>query len=217
MFPPALFTFLRELAENNERDWFNANKSRFENDVKAPLHAFVRTLAPRLAAIDPLASCDDKSVFRIYRDTRFSNDKRPYKTNAGLHFPRRSPHPSERGPSAPGYYLHLAADECFFGAGLWMPDGPALAGIRAAIDTHRARWIEVRDAAGELRGESLVRVPKGFAADHPLATDLKRKSFTVGGPFSEAEACAEGFLDWFVAGCARTAPFVGFLAEAAGG
>jgi uncharacterized protein (TIGR02453 family) len=213
-FSPALFSFLAELAAHNEREWFTTHKARFEADVKAPLLAFVDALAPRLAEIDPDARCDAKSVFRIYRDTRFSADKRPYKTHAAAHFPRAT---AEKGPSSPGYYLHLEPGGSFLGAGLWMPDGPALTRIRNAIDTRRATWVAVRDAAGPLGGESLTRVPRGFPADHPLADDLKHKSFTTGIAFTEAEVCAPDFVDRFAAACARVAPFVGFLADATAG
>ena len=103
IFRPALFDFLRELSQHNDREWFAANKPRFEREVKAPLLAFVEALAPHLARIDPQASCDARSVFRIYRDTRFSADKSPYKTHIGAHFR----HSLGGDVHTPGFYLHL--------------------------------------------------------------------------------------------------------------
>ncbi|MDP2311561.1 MAG: DUF2461 domain-containing protein [Pseudomonadota bacterium] len=210
-FSPALFTFLTDLAAHNDRDWFTANKGRYETDVKAPLLAFVRALAPRLAEIDPAAICDDKSVFRIYRDTRFSTNKAPYKTHASAQFPRGR----EKGPAATGYYLHLEPGGSFLVGGLWQPD-PTVAGrIRAAIDTHAPTWIAVRDGLGGLdAGASLVRIPRGYAADHPLAEDLRRKSFTAATLFTDAQVCADDFVDRVADGCRRVLPLVSFLDRA---
>lgn len=210
-FPPALLSFLSDLAANNDRAWFQAQKDRHERDVRAPLLAFSAALAPRMAAVDPDAKVDGKSVFRIHRDTRFSADKSPYKTNAGLHFAS-----GEHGVHRPGYYLHLQPGGCFFGAGLWHPEAPALAAIRAAIDTRRARWQEVRAAVPPLGGDTLVRVPRGYAADHPLADDLRRKDFVVSVAYADADVVDAAFLDRFVADCARVRPLVAFLAEAVG-
>lgn len=209
VFSAALLDFLADLAAHNDRDWFRSQKARYERDVKAPLHAFAAALGPRLAAVDPDARVDARSVFRIHRDTRFSADKSPYKTNAGLHFAS-----GEHGVHRPGYYLHLQPGASFFGAGLWHPEAPALAKIRATLDTHRARWIEVRDAVPPLGGDALVRVPRGYAADHPLAEDLRRKDFVVTLTYADAEIVGAGFLDRFVADCARARPLVAFLAEA---
>ncbi|MDP2306127.1 MAG: DUF2461 domain-containing protein [Pseudomonadota bacterium] len=212
-FSPALFEFLTELAAHNDREWFTANKGRFERDVKAPLHAFVAALAPRLALVDPEAVCTDKSVFRIYRDTRFGANKAPYKTHAGLQFPRGA----DKGPSATGYYLHLDPAGSFFTGGLWQPEPAVAAKIRAAIDTHAPSWVAIRDALGGLdAGESLVRTPKGFAADHPLADDLRRKGFTASTRLTEAEVCGDDFVERVARACQRLQPLVGFLGEAVG-
>ncbi len=212
-FSPAFFDFLTELAANNDRVWFTANKARFERDVKAPLHAFVAALAPKLAAVDPDAVCTDRSVFRIYRDTRFGADKRPYKTHAALQFPRGA----GKGPSATGYYLHLEPGGSFFAGGLWAPEPAVAATIRAAIDTHSPRWVAIRDALGGLdAGESLVRIPKGYAADHPLGEDLRRKSFTASVKLTDAEIVAEGLEDRVARECGRLLPLVEFLNDATG-
>ena len=113
---------------------------------------------------------------RIYRDVRFSKDKRPYKTNVGIHFR----HEAGCDVHAPGYYFHIAPDEVFLGAGIWHPDSKALSKIRKAIDKDPAGWKKAQNGKAfrdryTLEGDSLVRPPKGYDADHPLIDDLKRK------------------------------------------
>jgi uncharacterized protein (TIGR02453 family) len=211
-FSPAFFDFLRELVDNNNREWFTRNKARYERDVKGPLHAFVAALAPRMADVDPNVAVDDKSVFRIYRDTRFSADKSPYKTHAAAHFPRRA----DRGVHTPGYYLHLGPDRVYGGGGLWHPEPPALTRIRDAIVASSERWKGVLREVPPLSGESLTRAPRGYPADHPCAEDLRRKDFTTGQTFTESEACGDDFLDQYVDACRRMAPLVGFLSDALG-
>ena len=157
------------------------------------------------------------SLFRIYRDTRFSKNKTPYKTNVGAHFR----HAAGRDAHAPGFYLHLEPEACFAGCGVWHPDGPTLAGIRDAIVERADEWRRITTAADftgtfELTGDSLKRPPRGYDPDHPLIDDLKRKSFVAVTRFSETEACEADFPERF-AGIARTgAGFVAFLAAAVG-
>ncbi|MFZ5480919.1 MAG: DUF2461 domain-containing protein [Myxococcota bacterium] len=210
-FRPETFAFLRELAAHNDRDWFGANKARYERYVKGVFAAFVVALAPRLAAVDPDARCDAKSLFRIHRDTRFSADKSPYKTHAGAHFPC-----GERGVHRPGWYLHVQPGQCFLGAGLWHPEPPTLARIRAAIHAQQPRWAEVKAAIPPMTGESLTRVPRGYDKDHPFADDLRRKDHTTGVTYDEAALCDPGFLDRFVGDCGRVRPLVRFLGDAVG-
>jgi len=123
VFTPALFDFLRELKGNNNRDWFQTNKSRYEKDVKDPLLLFIADFADRVPEISPhiaaIPRATGGSMFRIYRDMRFSKDKTPYKTAAALHFR----HESGKDVHAPGYYLHLEPGSVFMGAGIWKPDG----------------------------------------------------------------------------------------------
>lgn len=211
MFTPALFDFLTDLTANNTREWFTANKGRFEADVKRPLHAFVAALAPKLAEIDPLAVCNDKSVFRIYRDTRFSKDKAPYKTHAAAQFVRGT----TRGPSGTGYYLHLEPGRCFFAGGLYMPEPAVAAKIRASIDAHPTAWAAARDV-DLMDGEALVRVPKPWSAEHPYADDLRRKSFIGRVAFSDNQVVAGGFVDRVAKAAAKLGPLVHFVDDAAG-
>src|SRR6185503_14437854 len=137
---PDLFIFFRDLKANNTRAWFEANKSRYEQHVREPLLQFITDFGLRLAEISPHYVADARrsggSLFRINRDIRFSKDKSPYKTAAGLHFR----HEVGKDAHAPGFYLHLEPDGVFAGVGIWQPDGPALAKLRDAIVQYPERW-----------------------------------------------------------------------------
>ena len=218
-FSPAFFGFFRALADNNDKTWFEANKARYERDVKAPLQAFVAAMAPRLAAISSHIVADPKkSVFRIHRDVRFSADKSPYKTNAGLHFR----HHRAKDAHAPGFYVHLAPGEVFYGGGVWMPAPPALAAIRTAIVERPKVWAKAKANPGLVKafggldaGDPLSRPPRGFDADAPHIDDIKKRSFFVSKTATEKDAAKGGaFLDSVTAACAAAAPLMQFLCEA---
>ncbi len=220
-FTPATFEFLTELAANNNREWFALNKPRYEGDVKAPAIRFISDFAPRLARISARFRADPRanggSLFRIYRDTRFSRDKRPYKTYAGIQFR----HEAGRDAHAPGFYLHLEPGSAFVGCGSWRPGGPALRKIREAIDEDPDAWLKAsRDegfrASFELSGDSLIRAPRGFSIDHPLIVDLRRKDFIGVAHLSEEDVASEGFLDEFTRLCRAAAPFQRWLCKAIG-
>jgi uncharacterized protein (TIGR02453 family) len=154
---PALFRFLGELRRHNKRDWFNANKDRYLAEVRDPLLGLVAAVAPRLRAISRHIVADPRpsggSLLRVYRDTRFSTDKKPYKTNAALWFRVAA----ERDVEGPGYYLHLEPGQVFMAAGMWHPSSDALRAIREAI---------VKDARGWKRAKrSFPR--RGCASDRP--------------------------------------------------
>ena len=218
---PELFQFFRELKANNNRDWFQANKQRYESQVREPLLRFITDFGVRLAEISPHYVADARrsggSLFRINRDIRFSKDKSPYKTTAGIQFR----HESGKDVHAPGFYLHLEPDSIFGGIGIWRPDTKTLNKIRDAILESPDRWQQIVTdksftAKFELSGDSLKRAPKGYDPEHPLIEDLKRKDFIAGTPFAEAEACAPDFIDRFAETCRLGAPFVGFLTAAIG-
>jgi uncharacterized protein (TIGR02453 family) len=220
-FEPALFHFLSDLKLHNDRDWFAAQKERYERDVRQPMLRFIAAAAEPLGRISRQVVADPRpvggSLFRIQRDTRFSKDKSPYKTNAGAHFRHRA----GRDAHAPGYYFHLAPGQVFVGAGVWHPDPPSLLALRKGIVGNAALWKRITGdaafrAAGELVGESTKRVPRGFDPEHPLAEDLKRKSFTVLAELTEKQALQPDLLDRFLAFCKTTAPFNGFLCRALG-
>src|SRR5919204_1825979 len=139
-FGPELFTFLADLRANNDREWFAANKHRYEEELLEPALAFIDAFAPRLDKISPHFRADARpsggSLFRIYRDTRFSKDKSPYKTNLGIHFR----HERAKDAHAPGYYRHIGPGEVFAGGGIWHPGTEAATRIREAIVADPERW-----------------------------------------------------------------------------
>ena len=161
-----------ELEANNERPWFNANKARYEEQVLAPALAFVEAVGGRLPVVSPhflaVARRTGGSVMRVYRDTRFGGDKRPYKTNLGIQFR----HEVGKDVHAPGFYFHIDPSTVFLGAGMWRPDRGSLGAIRDRIVERGEEWERVRDAIVEagyrLGGEALKRAPRGFDAEHPL-------------------------------------------------
>jgi len=218
---PRLFRFLRELERNNEREWFNANKPRYLADVRDPLLAFIAAFAPELAKIAPEMVADPRpvggSLFRIHRDTRFANDKSPYKTHAAMAFR----HAAGKDVPSPAFYLHLGPGSVFAGAGIWHPMPDTLKQVRDAIVARPERWLRATRGKGSAAldedDERLSRPPRGYDAEHPLVEDLKRKSFTSGTSFSEKDACAPGFPGAFAKACRRATPLVAFLSEAVGG
>jgi uncharacterized protein (TIGR02453 family) len=218
---PELFRFLAALRRNNNRKWFERNKPRYLSAVREPLQDFVEAFSPRLEKISPHLVADPRasggSLFRIYRDTRFSKDKTPYKTHAGIQFR----HSLGRDVHAPGFYLHLEPGNVFAAAGVWHPDSASLRSIRTAIVAHPERWTRaVKDPrfvrAFRLEGRLLTRPPRGLDSDHPLIEDLKRQDFVAVADLSEVEAMAPGFIDRFARLCARSDPFMRFLTTAVG-
>lgn len=220
-FDPALLAFLGELEENNDREWFNANKHRYETDVLQPALAFIEAMAPRIDAISShflaLAQRSGGSLMRIHRDVRFSHDKRPYKTNVGIQFR----HTFGKDVHAPGFYVHLEPGVVFVGAGMWRPDPEPLAQIRGAIVAQPERWAEVcSDRAfvkdWELGGDSLKRPPRGYPVDHPHLEDLKRRDFIAAKNLTAREIYRRGLPDRLAASFAATRPFMAFLCDAVG-
>jgi uncharacterized protein (TIGR02453 family) len=220
--PKDFFAFFKELAANNERGWFEANKERYKASVVAPLSDFITAMAPRVAKISKHIVCDPRpnggSMFRIYRDVRFGKDKSPYKTNAGVQFR----HALGRDAHAPGFYVHFATDEVFFGGGIWMPDSEPLNNVRRAIADDAKAWKKVVEDNGfakafkGLEGEALVRPPKGFDPEHPFIGDIKRKSFFAMHESSVKVATSAALIDE-VDGAFRAArPLMAFLCKAVG-
>jgi uncharacterized protein (TIGR02453 family) len=214
-----LFRFLEELKSNNRREWFEENRARYERDVREPMIAFIMDFAPRLKQISAKFVADPRpiggSMFRVYRDVRFSPDKRPYKTHAAARFP----HVMGRDVHAPGFYLHLEPGTVFFGAGIWHPDPPALSKIRDFIVANPRPWKKsIADdqfrQLWELTGEALTRPPKGYDPAHPLIEDLKRKDFIAIASFSEADALSPSFMERFAQSCESATPLMKFLTKA---
>ena len=218
-FSPDLFAFLTDLRANNDREWFAANKHRYESALLEPSLDFVADFAPRLERISRHFVADPRpsggSLFRIYRDTRFSKDKSPYKTNAGIHFR----HERAREAPAPGFYLHLSPGEVFAGGGIWHPDTATALRIREAIVEDPDRWRRVTRTGAfaksfTLGGDSLKRPPAGFDPEHPFVDDLKRKDFFGWTKLTEEQATAPGFLAEYERLCKGVFPLVQFLCEA---
>jgi len=143
-FRPELFEFLWQLRRHNDREWFAKNKDRYQQVVVEPALLFIGSFAPHLAKLSPFFVADPRptrgSLFRIYRDTRFSADKRPFKTHVGIRFS----HSSGKDAHAPVFYLHLEPENCFAAAGVWQPDNRALTRIRTAIVDQPEGWAKVR-------------------------------------------------------------------------
>ena len=220
-FRPALFAYLRDLRENNDRDWFQANKDRYRRNVMEPAQRFVSDFGPKLKKISPNFTADPRpsggSIFRIYRDVRFSKDKSPYKTNLGIHFR----HKQAKDAHAPGFYLHLEPGQIFCGAGVWHPDGKALALIRQAIDANGRRWKQVAHGGRfrkyfEPEGDSLKRAPKGFDPEHPLIEDLRRKDFFGLARMSQKAATSADFMDVYTQMSKSATAYMRFLCDAVG-
>jgi uncharacterized protein (TIGR02453 family) len=215
-FSSQLFAFLRELEQHNERGWFNANKTRYERDVKEPALAFVEDIGYRLPQVAPHLTADERSLFRIYRDTRFSKDKTPYKTHVGIYFR----HARSADADTAGLYLHLEPGHVFLGAGIWHPGTPALKRIRDALVARPDGWREAVAAVEPTwklaDGESLKRPPAGYRKDHPLIEDVKRKSFAITSQLTQREVTGSGFLGEVEARAAGARPFMAFLCSALG-
>lgn len=218
-FSKQTFTFLSDLAENNVREWFEVHQQRYEDCVRTPALNFIRDMSGEMPAISRHFLAQPKkvggSLMRIYRDTRFSKDKTPYKTNIGIQFR----HEVGKDIHAPGYYLHIAPSGCFIGIGLWHPDADVLFKIREAIVQSSDEWLAARDDRifrkhFTLEGDSLIHVPRGFAKDHPLAEDLKRKDFIALTPLSMAMVTSNNLRAQVVEHFRQGAPYMRFLCKA---
>ena len=219
MFTKNTFLFLDELAANNNRTWFAANKKNYESLVLNPALKFIEEMAPLLETLAPAFRAVPRkvggSLMRVYRDTRFARDKTPYKTNIGIQFR----HQLGKDIHAPGFYVHIAADECFFAVGSWHPEADALGRIRNQIAEKPEKWLAARDdkkflAHWELAGDSLTRPPRGYDVNHPLIEDIKRKDFIALSPLSIAEVTGKGLVKLSGKRFATTVHFMKFLCEA---
>jgi uncharacterized protein (TIGR02453 family) len=220
-FTAATFAFLRDLAANNDRDWFKANKPRYEEHVKEPALRLITDFGVPLGKITRHMRADPApvggSLFRIHRDTRFAKDKSPYKTHAGLHFR----HAAAKDAHAPGYYLHVQPGEVFFGCGIWHPDGPTLRAIRDAIVDDPAGWKRASRGKKltdrfELVGDSLKRPPRGYDPEHPLVDDLRRKDFIGVAKLTQRTVTGDGLLAEMAALSRAGVPLQRFLCGAIG-
>ena len=218
-FSPATFRFLRALSRNNKRTWFKAHEAEYEQDVREPYLRLIGDLQAPLAGISSHYRADPRkvggSLFRIQRDVRFAGDKAPYKTWAGARFF----HERRRERPAPSFYLHIAPNDCFVGAGIWHPESATLKQLRAFIADNPAAWKRAVHSKAfrdryEFWGESLSRAPQGYPPDHPLIEDLKRKSCAAGVGFDDKLACSSRLAPFVIENFKRLAPLVDYLCAA---
>jgi uncharacterized protein (TIGR02453 family) len=179
-FPPGALKFLRQLKRNNSRDWFHANKAVYERELKAPMEEFVEALNAGLARYAAAYITEPKkAVYRIYRDTRFSSDKTPYKTHAGALF-RRPDLPKHESAA---FYAAISPEEVEIAGGVYMPSTEALGKLRRHIGKHHSELEALLSGKklvklmGEIQGNALSRPPKGISAGHPAIEILKRKQW----------------------------------------
>lgn len=173
--------FLQRLALNNSREWFKAHQVEYESLVRTPALYFIEQMQGPILALSPRLTAVAKkvggSLMRPQRDSRFSHDKTPYKTNVGIQFR----HFQGKDVHAPGLYLHIADDGCFIAAGIWHPESKALNAIRSCIDENPNGYKKALQALQShgfnMDGDTLIRPPKGFDKQHPLIDELKRKDF----------------------------------------
>ena len=222
IFSRDLFDFLTRLAENNNRIWFNEHKENYNRSAKEPMLKFIGEMGERLPHISPSFRADTRtnggSMYRIYRDTRFAKQKKPYKENVGCQFH----HIAGKDAHAPGFYLHLQPGNCFAGGGIWRPPTSQLTMIRERIAANSRDWIEVKrflsasETVAMMQAESLKRAPRGFDPGHPLIDDIKQKSFFAGAELTEEQVCGPDFNDRVEHIFLDLIPFMGFLTEAVG-
>ncbi len=218
-FPRATFDFLKDLQQNNNREWFAANRNRYESYFLQPSLALIEALQKPIEKAAPLLRVEAKkvggSLIRIYKDTRFSRDKTPYKTNIGIQFQ----HQAGKNVHSPGIYLHIALDECFLAAGIWKPDAAPLLQIRQRMCDYPQAWKSIWrnkrfQSRFSMHEDRLKAMPRGFEKDHPLAQDLKLKSFlgvtAITPKMVQSANLTENVLDSIKA----SAPLMRFLCEA---
>jgi uncharacterized protein (TIGR02453 family) len=217
-FPKDFPRFFREIARNNDREWFAANKPRYHATVMEPLRSFVHAMDLPLGRFADCFVADTKSsIFRIYNDMRF-HDAKPYKEHAACQFR----HEAGKDAHAPGFYVQFEPREVFFGGGIWRPPSPQLRAVREAIAADPERWKKITGSSsfrrrfGGVEGDSLTRVPAGFDPDHELAEDLKRTSFFAVQQLKPSEIHSKQFVRLVARSFEALAPFMEFLTAAVG-
>jgi uncharacterized protein (TIGR02453 family) len=222
-FSPDSFHFLEELIANNNRQWFEANKERYIADVREPLSQFIVMMQDPLHRISKHIHVDPRptggSMFRIYRDTRFSKDKTPYKTQAACHFR----HGNRTDAHGLGFYMHFGPNGNTVGGGVWRPPASVANLIRSRIVEHSDEWRRAlggkafrRHFPDGIQGEQLKRVPRNFDPDNSFANDLRRKDFFVGANPSARQVISSGYIEYVAEVYAAMVPMMAFIASALG-
>jgi len=213
--------FLRELEANNNREWFKANKSRYEEDVLDVALHFIQSMQDPLSEFAPhftaVPTRIGGSLMRVYRDTRFSKNKLPYKTNIGIQFR----HERAKDVHSPGYYVHIDPNEVFIGVGMWRPDSEPLRQIRERIAARSGEWSRAIGSSAfkrqfSLGGESLKRPPRGFDKEHPMIDDIKRKSFIAVRSLPVEDCLKPQFQRSVESSFKQVTPYMEFLCAAVG-
>jgi uncharacterized protein (TIGR02453 family) len=215
-FTPGALAFLRALKRNNRREWFKPRKEKYETLLRDPMIALVERLAADFRTFAPdLVASPKTSLYRIYRDTRFSEDKAPYKTHVAAVFPHRAL-PKNRSAAL---YFHVSTDEVWIGGGLYSPDTSQLQTLREHIAANHRRLRAIvespgfRRTAGGLEGEQLQRVPRGFPKDHEAAVFLKHRQFLAAVEHPASLATSPRLYAEVVRVFKQAAPLVRFLNE----
>lgn len=215
-FPAEGILFLKRLKKNNNRIWFSAHKAEYEELVKLPMQSFIVALQPYVHDFAPEIDFNPKrSMFRIYRDTRFSKDKTPYKTHIAAVF-----HPHGHWQNSAGYYVHIEPGSVYVGGGIYMPDSDQLRKIRRAIDSKSDEFLSIVTSTrfkrqfGGIEGERLQRVPQTYNASHRMAEWLKHKQFYTGVEWRESESYSRKFVEKVAAIYRELYPFIQFLNDA---
>ena len=215
-FSPDALAFLRALKRHNDREWFKPRKERYETLLHAPMIALIERLAVDLRRFAPEVVASAKtSMYRIYRDTRFSENKAPYKTHVAAVFPPRGL-PKHQGA---GLYFHVSPTEVWIGGGMYGPDTAQLQAVREHIAANLKRLRTIvespafRRTVGPLEGERLQRVPRGFAKDHPAVEFLRYRQFLAGRQYPAPFATRPGFYAEVLKVFRHVAPLIRFLNE----
>lgn len=216
MLQATTIQFLKNLKQNNNKPWFDANRKPYEaarQDFLAFINAVIRQFSSQEPQLAPVQAKD--CVFRINRDIRFSKDKSPYKTNFGA-----SINIGGKKSVLAGYYFHLEPGESFVGGGLWIPAPEQLARVRQEIDYNFTEFKNIVTSKPFVRaygglfvesGQQLTRVPKGYAADNPAAGYLKLKSFIAQAPLPDNEITGKGLIKKVNQSFSALKPVVDFL------
>jgi uncharacterized protein (TIGR02453 family) len=213
-FTAETLKFLRALKRNNRREWFNAHRDDYDVHVRQPMTAIVERLAHDFRGFAPeLVASPKVSIYRIYRDTRFSENKTPYKTHVAAVFPPRGL-PKHEGA---GVYFHVSPEEVWIGGGMYAPQTPQLHAVREhiAVNAKKLRSIVespgFRRRVGTLEGERLQRVPRGFPKDHPAADYLKYRQFLAGAELPPSVATSPKFYGTLLDVFRQVVPLIRFL------
>ncbi len=215
-FPVEGIQFLRRLKRNNNRQWFASHKTEYEQLVKFPMLTLIASLKPHMEKLAPEIDINPRrNIFRIYRDTRFSRDKTPYKTNIAAVFHLRG-----HWQESAGFYVHIEPGNVYVGGGIYMPNGRQLKKIRQAIADRSGEFLSIVCDDGfvklftALEGEKLSRIPHGFPKDHMMSEWLKRKSYYAGVEWKEETCLKRTFIKKVLSVYEEILPLVRFLNSA---